>query len=167
MIGGRAVLAVTMLFARSMSACYVAITKGGNIISRFVTTAIVIAASFAGLAAEAQQGGTISVPVSGLRNNNGNVRCGLYNSAATFPKDGQDFKGVVAPIANQQATCVFNNVPPGTYAVSVFHAEKGETKMQTGFFGQPLEGYGFSRNATARWARRPSMPPPMPTTPAR
>jgi len=76
------------------------------------------------------------------------VRCGLFNSAAAFPKSGQEFRGVVAPIANQQATCVFNDVPSGTYAVALFHAEKGETKMRTGFFGQPEEGYGFSRNAT-------------------
>lgn len=105
-------------------------------------------AGLAAVAADAQQANSISVPVSGLHNNNGNVRCGLYNSAATFPKDGQQFQGVAVPIANQQATCVFNGVPPGTYAVAVFHAEKGETTMKTGFFGQPEEGYGFSRNAT-------------------
>ena len=62
--------------------------------------------------------------------------------------------GVVAPIANQQATCTFTNVPPGVYAIALFHAEKGETKLRTGFFGQPAEGYGFSRNATG------SMGPP-------
>ena len=101
----------------------------------------------ASVVAEAQPANTISVPVSGLRNNKGDVRCGLYNSAATFPKDGQQVQGAIAQIANQQATCVFNNVPPGTYAVAIFHAEKGETKLRTGFFGQPEEGYGFSRNA--------------------
>jgi len=110
--------------------------------------ALSVVGCLASAAAEAQPGNTISVPVSGLRNNNGDVRCGLYNSAATFPKDGQQFQGVVAAIANQQATCVFNNVPPGTYAVALFHAQKGETKLKTGFFGQPEEGYGFSRNAT-------------------
>jgi uncharacterized protein (DUF2141 family) len=94
------------------------------------------------------QSNSINVVVSGLRNNNGDVRCGLYNSDATFPKDGKQFQGAVAPIANMTATCTFNNVPPGTYAVAVFHAEKGETKLRTGFFGQPEEGYGFSRNAT-------------------
>jgi uncharacterized protein (DUF2141 family) len=56
--------------------------------------------------------------------------------------------GVQAPIASQQATCTFTNVPPGTYAVAYFHAEKGETRLRTGFFGQPEEGYGFTRNAT-------------------
>ncbi len=34
------------------------------------------------------------------------------------------------------------------YAVAPFHAEKGETTLRTGLFGQPEEGYGFSRNAT-------------------
>jgi len=109
--------------------------------------ALILAGALGGAVAEAQQGNTISVPISGLRNSNGDVRCGLYNNAATFPKDGQQFMGVVAPITNQQATCTFNNVAPGTYAVSLFHAEKGETKLKTGFFGQPEEGYGFSRNA--------------------
>jgi len=116
--------------------------------------AFVCAVGLAGTVAEAQQGNTISVPVSGLRNNTGAVRCGLYNSPATFPKDGQEFQGVAAPIAGQQATCTFTNVPPGVYAVAIFHAENGETKLKTGFFGQPEEGYGFSRNATG------SMGPP-------
>lgn len=116
--------------------------------------ALVLAALAAAGSAFAQAGNTISVPVSGLRNSNGDVRCGLFNSAATFPKAGQEFKGVIATIANRQAVCVFTDVPPGTYAVALFHAEKGETKMRTGFFGQPEEGYGFSRNATG------SMGPP-------
>jgi len=98
-------------------------------------------------AAQAQQGNTITVAVSGLRNNTGDVRCGLFNSAATFPKGGQEFKGVQAPIANQQATCTFTDVPPGTYAVALFHAEQGQTKMPTSLFGMPEDGYGFSRNA--------------------
>jgi uncharacterized protein (DUF2141 family) len=116
--------------------------------SRILTTAIVIAAGVAATAAEAQQGNTISVVVSGLRDNNGHVRCGLFNSAATFPKDGQEFKGAEAPIANQTATCTFADVPPGTYAVAYFKAAPGQTKMKTGMFGMPQDPYGFSRNAT-------------------
>jgi uncharacterized protein (DUF2141 family) len=100
----------------------------------------------AATAASAQSGNQISVPIQGLRNNQGAVRCGLFNSAATFRKPGQEFRGVAVPIAGQQATCVFDNVPAGTYAVAVFHAENNETQIQTNFLGQPKEGYGFSRN---------------------
>jgi uncharacterized protein (DUF2141 family) len=97
-------------------------------------------------AASAQAGNQISVPIQGLRNNQGVVRCGLYASAAGFRQPGKEFRGVAVPIANQQATCVFAEVPPGTYAVAVFHAENNETQLQTNFLGQPKEGYGFSRN---------------------
>jgi uncharacterized protein (DUF2141 family) len=96
--------------------------------------------------AGAQSGNQISVPIQGLRNNQGLVRCGLYASADGFRQPGKQFRGVAVPIANQQATCVFDNVPPGTYAVAVFHAENNETQLQTNFLGQPREGYGFSRN---------------------
>src|SRR5262245_59774707 len=109
--------------------------------------ALIFIAGLAGSATEAQQGNTITVPVTGLRYNNGNVRCGLFNSAATFPKDGQQFQGAIGQITNQQATCTFSNVPPGTYAVAVFHAERGQDKMDTGFMGMPRDGYGFSRGA--------------------
>jgi len=116
--------------------------------SRIVTAAIAAAIGLAAIAAQAQQGNSISVVVSGLKDNTGSVRCGLFNSSATFPKDGQEFQGVEAPIANQTATCVFTNVPPGTYAVAYFKAAPGQTKMKTGMFGMPQDPYGFSRNAT-------------------
>jgi uncharacterized protein (DUF2141 family) len=44
---------------------------------------------------------------------------------------------------------VFNDLPAGTYAVAVFHAENNETKLETGMFGKPKQGYGFSRNASS------------------
>ena len=85
-------------------------------------------------------------PVSGLRNDNGVVRCGLYAGAEAFPKAGQESRGVVAKIKGRQATCVFDGLKPGTYAVAAFHAENNEAQMQYGLFGKPKEGYGFSRN---------------------
>jgi uncharacterized protein (DUF2141 family) len=116
--------------------------------SRILAAAIVLAGGLAAVGADAQQGNTISVVVSGLRDNTGTVRCGLFNSADTFPKDGKEFQGVVSPIANQTATCTFTNVPPGVYAVAYFKAVAGQTKMNTGMFGMPQDPYGFSRNAT-------------------
>jgi uncharacterized protein (DUF2141 family) len=116
--------------------------------SRILTAAMAIAAGLAAVTAQAQQGNTINVVVSGIKDNNGHIRCGLFNSAATFPKDEQKYQGVEAPIANGQATCTFANVPPGTYAVAYYKAAPGQTKMNTGMFGSPADPYGFSRNAT-------------------
>ena len=116
--------------------------------SRIFAAAIVFAGGLATVGADAQQGNTINVAVSGIKDNVGSIRCGLFNSASTFPKDGQEIQGVEAPIANGQATCTFNNVAPGTYAVAYFKAAPGQTKMKTGTFGMPRDPYGFSRNAT-------------------
>jgi uncharacterized protein (DUF2141 family) len=113
----------------------------------FVATVAFIIGS--GLAASAQSSGRLSVPVGGLRNDNGSVRCGLYASPDGFRQPGREFRGTAAPIRNGQATCVFSGLPAGTYAVAVFHAENNETRMETGAFGRPKQGYGFSRNPSS------------------
>jgi uncharacterized protein (DUF2141 family) len=38
-------------------------------------------------------------------------------------------------------------VPSGPFAVSVFHDEDLDRKLDTGLFGAPSEDYGFSRDA--------------------
>jgi uncharacterized protein (DUF2141 family) len=95
-----------------------------------------------------QPAGKLSITVSGARNGDGVVRCALFNSPAAFPKIGQEWRGVIAPIRGSAANCVFTGVPAGTYAMAFFHAEHNETQLTTGMFGKPLQGYGFSNNAT-------------------
>lgn len=116
---------------------------------RFCTSLLpIVLALTVGLptAAGAESSGRLSVSVTGARNDNGSVRCGLFSSADGFREPGREMRGAVAPIKNGQATCVFNGIPAGTYAVAVFHAEQNETRMETGLFGKPKQGYGFSNN---------------------
>jgi uncharacterized protein (DUF2141 family) len=98
-------------------------------------------------AALAQPAGRLAMTVTGVRNANGVVRCALFNSPAAFPKPGQEWRGVIAPIRGGQATCVFTGVPAGNYAIAFFHAEQNETQLTPGLFGKPTQGYGFSNNA--------------------
>jgi uncharacterized protein (DUF2141 family) len=109
-----------------------------------IAAVLAVAVASAGMG---QTNNNISVPVDGLRNDQGVVRCGLYASAKGFREPGKEFKGVTAPISGGKATCVFNEVPPGTYAVALFHAEHNEAQLETGMFGKPKQGYGFSRDA--------------------
>ncbi len=96
--------------------------------------------------ASAQSSNKISVNVVGLRNDDGVVRCGLFNSPSTFRQPGAQYKGVIAKISGGQANCVFSGVPAGNYAVALFHAEHNEPEIETGMFGKPQEGYGVSNN---------------------
>jgi uncharacterized protein (DUF2141 family) len=82
------------------------------------------------------------------------VRCALFNSPAAFPKIGQEWRGVIAPIRSGAANCVFTGVPAGTYAVAFFHAEHNETQLTTGMFGKPQQGYGLSNNAAGSFGPR-------------
>jgi len=119
---------------------------------RNITFRLPLTFGFLGIAAaNAQSADKLTIPVSGLRSDSGVVRCGLYAGAGGFPKPGQESRGVVASINGQRATCVFNGLPTGTYAVAAFHAENNETQMQYGLFGKPKEGYGFSRNPPSRF----------------
>jgi uncharacterized protein (DUF2141 family) len=102
-----------------------------------------------GLVAADAAGNSVGVVVTGLRNDNGVVRCGLFASADTFRQPGRQYRGVVAPVSGGQAVCSFGNLPPGTYAVAAFHAESNESQMQYGAFGKPKQGYGFSRNPSS------------------
>src|SRR5262249_45265099 len=100
-----------------------------------------------GTAVLAQSAGRLVITVTGVRNGNGVVRCALFNFPAAFPKPGQEWRGVIAPIRAGQATCAFTGVPAGNYAIAFFQAEQNETQLTPGLFGKPPQGYGFSNNA--------------------
>ena len=119
---------------------------------RLLYSVLALALVFAfGLAsgANAEPSGKLTVSVIGVRSDSGAVRCGLYSSPAGFREPGHELRGAVAQIKNGLAACVFSGLPAGTYAVAVFHAEHNETQMETGLFGKPKQGYGFSNNPSS------------------
>jgi uncharacterized protein (DUF2141 family) len=88
------------------------------------------------------------VEIAGMRNDQGRVLCSLFSSAADFPKKSD--KAVAhagSDISHGQAACEFGGVGPGTYAVSAFHDENSNGKLDTNFMGIPREGVGASNNA--------------------
>jgi len=89
----------------------------------------------------------IHVEIGGLRNDKGQVMCSLYSSADGFPKNGDKaLAHAKSPISNGHAVCEFPDVKEGTYAVSVFHDENSNGKLDTKFMGMPREGVGASNN---------------------
>jgi uncharacterized protein (DUF2141 family) len=116
---------------------------------RAAVAALTFASTLIGImdCALTQPAGKLVMTVSGVRNTNGVVRCALFNSPAAFPKPGQEWRGVIAPISTGRASCTFTGVPAGNYAIAFFHAEHNETQLTPGLFGKPTQGYGFSNNA--------------------
>jgi uncharacterized protein (DUF2141 family) len=107
-----------------------------------------------GLAAESKPAAagsptTLTVKVTGLRNDQGRLAVALFSSAAAFPRQETALRGQMAAIAGGHAAVTFHDLPPGTYAVAVLHDENSNQKMDFNFLGMPLEGYGFSNDAAA------------------
>ena len=94
------------------------------------------------------QEGLIHVEVVGLRNSKGQVFCALYASSEGFPKDSQKaIRRDSSSISEKKVVCEFSGIKPGTYAVSVFHDENSNGKLDTNFLGIPREGVGASNDA--------------------
>jgi uncharacterized protein (DUF2141 family) len=94
------------------------------------------------------QGNLIHVEVVGLHNNKGHVFCALYSSADGFPKDSQRaVQRDTLSISDRKVFCEFSGIEPGRYAVSVFHDENSNGKLDTNFLGIPREGVGASNDA--------------------
>ena len=125
-------------------------TAKGTIVSRAYRLAVraigagvlLLAGAATGLAAE------LRVDVTGLRTAEGGVHVAVYALPERFPKsDGMLAEAIVrAKATGVQA--VFTELPAGAYAIAAFHDENGNRKFDQGLFGIPLEGYGFSNNAT-------------------
>ena len=94
--------------------------------------------------------GNLTIVVIGFKNDNGDVKVALSNSAEDFgskEKDAAPFRADSAPIKDKKAEIVFNDLPFGEYAVRLFHDKNGNGKLDTNFLGIPKEDYGFSNNA--------------------
>ncbi len=94
----------------------------------------------------------IHADITGLRSDKGQIVCSLFSSAADFPKKMEKAVAQIeAKISGGAATCEFSGVAPGTYAVSVFHDQNSNGKLDTNFLGIPREGVGASNDAKGRF----------------
>jgi uncharacterized protein (DUF2141 family) len=131
-----------------------AISRIGSIALSLVI--LLLGAAFDG---EAQsETATLTIRVTGVRNNKGRIALALFQGEAGFPGDAS--KAVRSQQAEieartQSAQFVLQRVPYGQYAVSVFHDENTNGKLDKNFVGAPKEGYGASDNPRKRMG-----PPP-------
>lgn len=101
------------------------------------------------LASMAQQNSSsLTVKVTGFKNEKGVVRALLFNSENGFPEATEKaVRSASVKIVGTQADFVFENLPPGRYAVSLFHDSQNTGKLRTNLVGIPRDGYGFSNNS--------------------
>ncbi|MFY0650666.1 MAG: DUF2141 domain-containing protein [Cyclobacteriaceae bacterium] len=91
------------------------------------------------------KGHKLTVVIKNFENTDGQAMVSYFQSEDKFLKDG---KGARTTINDKnEIKVVFENVQPGTLAVSVVHDENGNNELDKGVFGIPTEDYGFSNDA--------------------
>lgn len=88
----------------------------------------------------------LTVEVVDARSDKGMVMGALYGADNWMKAPLQGERQAAGP----KAVLVYRNLQPGQYALSVFHDENGNGKLDTNPAGIPLERYGFSRDAAGR-----------------
>jgi uncharacterized protein (DUF2141 family) len=92
--------------------------------------------------------GRVDVTMTGFESEEGQALVAVFLDPQGWPDgDGSEFATAVVPISDGQAVAVFEEVPAGPFAVSVFHDTDGDRELDSGALGIPSEAYGFSADA--------------------
>ncbi len=97
----------------------------------------------------AQSTGNLTVTITDIKNpGKGQIFFMLFKQADGFPKDMNKaaYKGTIKQFSNQ-ATYTFENIPYGTYAVSVFQDKNSNGEMDSNLIGMPKEPVGAANQA--------------------
>lgn len=87
----------------------------------------------------------LTVVVSNVKSDKGYILVALYNSGRSF---------MITPVKTAEAKAkeghvmiIFQDVPEGDYAATVFHDQNNNKKLDENLLGIPKEGFGFSNDA--------------------
>jgi uncharacterized protein (DUF2141 family) len=92
---------------------------------------------------------SLEVTVTGIESLKGSIRVGLFNDAEKFLET--PLQGRIVKATAKTVKVVFENVPAGTYAVSIIHDENENGELDTNLIGIPKEGFGFSNNVMGKF----------------
>ncbi len=98
--------------------------------------------------------GTVSITVEifEFRNSAGMAQLTLYDKEDEFlSEDSKTSRVQRVEIESEKATCVFEGVAPGQYAIGMMHDEDGDGEMKKNLIGIPKEGIGMSNNAKPKF----------------
>jgi uncharacterized protein (DUF2141 family) len=104
-----------------------------------------ILATLLALAATAAHAGDLVVRIDNVKRADGQIKVALFDGAATFLK--KPARVADAPATAGATTVTFKDLPPGDYALSVYHDANADGKMDRNPAGIPIEPYAFSKDA--------------------
>jgi uncharacterized protein (DUF2141 family) len=89
------------------------------------------------------------VNITNIQPLTGNIMVALFNSKETYFDIDQMYEGFEIPADSSRVECTFQDLPIGTYAITIYHDEDNNGEMNRSWIGMPKEGYAFSNNFTS------------------
>ncbi len=109
-----------------------------------VTTSLIV--SSASTFASASE---LTVEVQGIASDKGDVYVALYDKAEKWMK--ASLSGVKVAAKKSGVFVTFKDLPDGIYAISLYHDENSNGKMDSNVIGIPTEPYAFSNDAAGNF----------------
>ncbi len=92
----------------------------------------------------------VTVRISELETDDGQILCTVFDSKETFLKT--PLQSQTAAISKELTShCQFTLARTGSYAVSIIHDANSNNELDTNLFGLPVEGIGTSNNPGSRF----------------
>ena len=88
---------------------------------------------------------TMEVVIKNVNEAEGNIMVGLFSNEADFLK--KRFASQKTKASKGEVHVVFENIPAGKYALSVYHDANLNGELDKNMVGIPKEGFGFSNDA--------------------
>jgi len=94
----------------------------------------------------------LNLVIKGVDEIKGSMYIAVFDNEESFPDFGKQLVEKVLPVDAKTLNFTFKNLPNDDYAVAIFHDKNNNGVLDKNAFGFPLEPYGFSRNARARFS---------------
>jgi uncharacterized protein (DUF2141 family) len=101
----------------------------------------------------AQEPATLVIHIQNMSPQGGILRLGLYDEARYPDDNSTPVASADVPAQLGETVVTLTNVAPGTYAIETFQDINSNQKMDTTWFGFPLEPFGFSRDAHPHFSK--------------
>ncbi|MFC2104054.1 DUF2141 domain-containing protein [Bacteroidota bacterium] len=91
----------------------------------------------------------LEIKLNNLSSKNGQIKLSLYDA------NQNSVMSRTVTLENNECTIFLENVEAGKYALSYYHDENLNDKLDKNLLGIPKEGYGFSNNAYGMYGPEP------------
>jgi uncharacterized protein (DUF2141 family) len=90
---------------------------------------------------------TLTLTITGIKDVKGELVIGIYDNQKGWLKKGHEFYKKKVKVTSNEEIIVFKEIPPGEYAISMYHDVNEDNKCNRNLIGYPTEGIGFSNKA--------------------